>query len=87
VCEFLENNDSLPDLSNYYRQYIGVESNGKKYIYVNLFSRYICRGEYMPNIWGVLYTKEEGKFDYGHMVIDENAKEIVQYSFINKDNE
>lgn len=82
--KFINDNETLPSLNNFFRQYIGVKANGKTYIYINLFTHVMVRGEYWPWIEGELYTKDEGKNDYGFIVIDKELEAVTKYHFTYK---
>lgn len=67
----------------YFRQYIGYELYGHKFVYVNLFTHYRCIGKSRPNIYKELYTEDSGHYDFGVIIIDLDLGDVVKSDFIN----
>lgn len=79
--ESLRNYDSIPALDNFYRQYLGFKSCDNKFVYVNLFSHYLVRGELHPALDKVLYSEDSGGNNFGYAIIDLNSDSIVNICF------
>ncbi len=77
----LGNCDSIQTLDNFYRQYIGFRSCDNKFVYVNLFSHYLVRGELHPALEKVLYSENSGGNNFGYAIIDLNTDSIVNIHF------
>lgn len=69
----------------YFRQYIGYEYEGNRYVYVNLFTHYRCKGKSHPKIDKEIYKENEGCYDFGYAIIDLDINDIIECRFINKE--
>lgn len=69
--------------AKYFRQYIGFEYEGNRYVYVNLFTHYQCKGKSHPTIDKEIYTEKNGRYDFGHVIIDMDINDVIECSFIN----
>lgn len=67
----------------YFRQYIGYELDGIKYVYVNLFTHYKCKGKSHPKIDKEIYSEDTGNYDFGYIIIDLNVNDVIESNFIN----